>query len=369
MPVYFLTASSGNFTVPSDCRKFDYIDCIAGGGGGAAGMYAAYQNGGGGQGGGFSRRVNVAVTPGSVLPYSVGMGGAAVASGNPGYVYAGNAGGNTWFWDGSICWALGGAGGRNDGASHPSNAGGTGDLKYSGGSGGPVSGDAMYAGTGGGGAGGPNGPGNPGQMGTNSTKGTYGGSGDNGYGGAAGAGVAGGTAGNGSHGQEYGTNVGSGGGGGGSGGLTGVATAGAAGAWGGGGGGAFIQASGAYAAYAAAGYQGLIIVSYTPYVPKPPTVLTLSKNTGGSSGGQSITLNGTNFVTVPVTAVKFGAVNATSFTVVSDTQINCVTPPQPPGTVVTVTATNADGTSGPGPSNSFTYLPPAIGVNFAMMGM
>lgn len=96
------TSGSGNFTVPIGIFSITYS--IVGGGGGGSG---GYQIGGvnnnytfgdlvGGAGGGAGRILNVtlAVTPGQVIAYSVGAGGAN--SGGPG-LQAGVAGGTTTF--------------------------------------------------------------------------------------------------------------------------------------------------------------------------------------------------------------------------------------------------------------------------------
>ncbi|GGJ62270.1 IPT/TIG domain-containing protein [Streptomyces brasiliensis] len=72
-----------------------------------------------------------------------------------------------------------------------------------------------------------------------------------------------------------------------------------------------------------------------------PVLSTISPSQGPSSGGTTVTLTGTGFT--GVTAVRFGAVAATSFSAGGSTQIVAVAPP---GTgTVTVTVTNGDGTS------------------------
>ncbi|MFL6116906.1 MAG: IPT/TIG domain-containing protein [Catenulispora sp.] len=73
-----------------------------------------------------------------------------------------------------------------------------------------------------------------------------------------------------------------------------------------------------------------------------PTLTSLTPNQGTVAGGTSVTLAGTHFVSA--TAVKFGGVAATSFTVVSDTQITAVAPAGTAGPV-TATVTTVGGTS------------------------
>jgi hypothetical protein len=82
-----------------------------------------------------------------------------------------------------------------------------------------------------------------------------------------------------------------------------------------------------------------------------PTVTGLSPNSGPAAGGTSVTITGTNFS--GVTAVKFGTSNATSYTVVSTTQITAVSPAGSGTVYVTVAA--AGGTSGAVAASQFTY--------------
>ncbi|WP_283779602.1 IPT/TIG domain-containing protein [Nocardia sputi] len=88
-------------------------------------------------------------------------------------------------------------------------------------------------------------------------------------------------------------------------------------------------------------------VSYT-FVPAP-TLATVVPGSGPATGGNAVTLTGTGFT--GATAVRFGATSATSFTVVSDTQITAVAP------AGTGTAAGTVSTPG-GTSNgvSYTYL-------------
>ena len=85
----------------------------------------------------------------------------------------------------------------------------------------------------------------------------------------------------------------------------------------------------------------------------PPTILSVSPNTGPSAGGTDVTITGTNFTGV-TTGVTFGG-TAASFTVNSLTQITATTPVHAAG-VVDVTVTTGAGTATA--TAAFTYLPP-----------
>lgn len=95
--------SNGNFTVPAGVSTIYVSGCAAGGGGGAGGSSAGSTNlvgGGGGAGGSAGQsiiRQAYSVTPGQVIPITIGGGGtagAAAASGNN-TGGTGGAGGNT----------------------------------------------------------------------------------------------------------------------------------------------------------------------------------------------------------------------------------------------------------------------------------
>ena len=74
-----------------------------------------------------------------------------------------------------------------------------------------------------------------------------------------------------------------------------------------------------------------------------PTITTpLSPQTGSISGGDSVTITGTGFVSGGSLGVTFGGAAATSVTVVNATTITCTTPAHAPG-VVDVVLTNGDG--------------------------
>ena len=89
---------------------------------------------------------------------------------------------------------------------------------------------------------------------------------------------------------------------------------------------------------------------YTYYA--TPTVSNVNPNAGTTTGGTSVIITGTNFI--GATVVKFGTINATSFTVNSATQITATSPAAAAGTV-DVTVTNPGGTSGTTSSDHYTY--------------
>jgi hypothetical protein len=82
----------------------------------------------------------------------------------------------------------------------------------------------------------------------------------------------------------------------------------------------------------------------------PPTITSVSPNTGPKAGGTHVTITGTGFT--GATKVAFGGVAATSFTVVSATQITAVTPAGVVGTrnVVVTTPSGSSPTA-----DDFTY--------------
>jgi hypothetical protein len=75
----------------------------------------------------------------------------------------------------------------------------------------------------------------------------------------------------------------------------------------------------------------------------PPAVTAVAPDNGTASGGTSVTIVGKYFT--GATAVRFGATNAASFTVVSDTAITAISPAGPAGTTVNITVTTPGGTS------------------------
>ncbi len=94
-------------------------------------------------------------------------------------------------------------------------------------------------------------------------------------------------------------------------------------------------------------------LNFTVGVAQPPTVSSVTPNSGAMGGGTSVTIAGTNFTAA--TAVKFGATNAASFTVNSATSITATAPAGSAGTV-DVTVTTSGGTSATGSGDQYTYV-------------
>ncbi len=97
------------------------------------------------------------------------------------------------------------------------------------------------------------------------------------------------------------------------------------------------------------GTVGGLLLAYA--TPSAPTVATVTPNSGPATGGTSVTIDGTGFTTA--TGVSFGAAPASSFHVVSDTELTAVSPAGS-GTV-DVTVTSAGGTSATSSADQFTY--------------
>jgi hypothetical protein len=76
----------------------------------------------------------------------------------------------------------------------------------------------------------------------------------------------------------------------------------------------------------------------------PPVCTSLAPSQGYNIGGDAVTVSGQNFT--GTTAVTFGASGTASFTVISDTQVNVITPVAGASSANrNVTVTNAVGTS------------------------
>lgn len=84
----------------------------------------------------------------------------------------------------------------------------------------------------------------------------------------------------------------------------------------------------------------------------PPTVTGLDTSSGPVTGGTTVTINGTGFTGAD--QVEFGNAPATSFTVVSDTEIQATTPAETSGTVDVYVDTPA-GVSAQGSADQYTY--------------
>jgi hypothetical protein len=85
-----------------------------------------------------------------------------------------------------------------------------------------------------------------------------------------------------------------------------------------------------------------------------PTVTKVSPAKGLVDGGTTVTITGTNFT--GATTVKFGSVNASSFTVKSETTITAVSPAEAAGTV-DVRVTTPAGTSAVSSVDRFKFFP------------
>jgi hypothetical protein len=88
------------------------------------------------------------------------------------------------------------------------------------------------------------------------------------------------------------------------------------------------------------------------FTPEAPFVKRVAPKKGSIAGGTTVTLTGTAFK--GATAVRFGALEAASFTVLSSTTIQAVAPPHPKGAVL-VTVVNAVGSSTPTGKDRFRY--------------
>ncbi len=84
-----------------------------------------------------------------------------------------------------------------------------------------------------------------------------------------------------------------------------------------------------------------------------PVVIDVEPHFGPESGGTTVVITGSNLALA--TAVDFGANPATSFTVVSDSQVTAIAPAGIGTVVVTVTAPGGTSTLGPG-NPYYTYL-------------
>ena len=86
--------------------------------------------------------------------------------------------------------------------------------------------------------------------------------------------------------------------------------------------------------------------------PAAPTVTAVSPTTISTTGGAAMTITGTGFT--GTTAVHFGSAAATAVTVVSATQITCISPANAAG-ATDVTVTTPAGTSATSSADQVTY--------------
>jgi hypothetical protein len=96
------------------------------------------------------------------------------------------------------------------------------------------------------------------------------------------------------------------------------------------------------------------------YVIPIPTVSSINPASGPTTGGTAVTITGSNFI--GTTSVKFGSTNATSFTVISATQISTIAPPGSLG-AVDVTVRTPSGTSPVSAADQYSYAVPADSIN------
>jgi len=85
----------------------------------------------------------------------------------------------------------------------------------------------------------------------------------------------------------------------------------------------------------------------------PPTITAISPSSGSATGGTPVTITGSGLIST--SAVKFGAVAATGFTVNSDSQITAVAPAGSAG-AVDITVTTPGGTSATSSADQYVYM-------------
>lgn len=88
-----------------------------------------------------------------------------------------------------------------------------------------------------------------------------------------------------------------------------------------------------------------------------PTVTGVSPNTGPTAGGNTVTINGTNFISGAT--VSFGGTPASSVTFVSSAQLTAVAPAHVQGTV-NITVATPGGTSPISNAGKYTFGPPRV---------
>ena len=94
-------------------------------------------------------------------------------------------------------------------------------------------------------------------------------------------------------------------------------------------------------------------------IPLVPRVTSISPNSGVTTGGGTVTINGQNLD--GATAVYFGSTSATAVVAMNGSQVSAVAPPESAGTV-DVTVVTPLGTSAVVPGDQYTYVnaPPAV---------
>lgn len=318
--LYLTYSAAGTYTVEIPASAINIsVGIWGGGGGGGAGIPCGadycggtyrYTAGGGGGGASNSIKTWPSVSASTVINITLGAGGAGATTTGTNLIKSNSTNGES-----STATMLGdtvtsGGGQRGISGVEPSA------LPYGrgkGGEGGTASGgDTNYTG----------------QIGTNGTSST-------------GNGAAGGRGGLAAH-------------GGGHGGAGGTMANGMTGSWpgGGGGGGGSSTVSGDWDKNGGNGGPGGARINYTYYT---PTITSVSPSSGLTTGGEMITLTGSDLA--GTTAVRIGNQACASFTVVSDTSVKCVTPAGTAGTVdVEVTAYKETATK----TAAYTYVAPFI---------
>ncbi|MBS2964979.1 IPT/TIG domain-containing protein [Actinocrinis puniceicyclus] len=109
----------------------------------------------------------------------------------------------------------------------------------------------------------------------------------------------------------------------------------------------------------AAGTSTPASTDHYTYDEPAPTITRISPSQGPKSGGTAVTITGSDFT--GTTAVKFGTVAATSFTVISDTSITATAPPAAAVGPIDITVTTSPGTSATGAADRYTYAYPFNG--------
>ena len=97
---------------------------------------------------------------------------------------------------------------------------------------------------------------------------------------------------------------------------------------------------------------------YYTFVSSPPTVTAVSPIVGPLGGGNTVTITGTGFTDgglVNATAVLFGSTPATSFHLVSDTEITAVAPSASAGTIDVTVAIGAVVSAVNAPADQYTF--------------
>jgi large repetitive protein len=108
-----------------------------------------------------------------------------------------------------------------------------------------------------------------------------------------------------------------------------------------------------YSQYGGNGGGGLIVIRYEPQY--APAISSITPNSGPTAGGQAVTLNGSNFVSV--TSANIGGAALTGLSVPSTTVINATTSAGGAGTY----NVNVYRSGGPSPgvgANLYTYVAP-----------